>query len=243
LAQQFGFELLFFGTGVLMLLATLLILKFVKEKTATAAETSSSAATPSLAIKDMLRIPGIRQLYMVSLISHLAILALLPVITVYVQILSDDQANLILLAGLIGSVSGVANMLAAPISGWIGDRIGHERVMVISLIGSVVTLIPQGMVTELWQFFVLRFLFGLTMGGLFPAHYALIREAIPATLASRAFSLNTSFQSLGSFIGPIVGGWLAGMIGMRPMFIFAGVFVGFSIVWYKKWRLTENEST
>jgi MFS transporter, DHA1 family, multidrug resistance protein len=148
-----------------------------------------------------------------------------------VEELHGQTANLAFLAGLVGSVNGFSNMLASPLLGKISDRFGAQKVLFLSLIGAAVSLIPQAMVTSVWQLFAYRFVLGLFLGGLLPSVYALIRKYTPDGMESRSYSLNSSSLSLGNFLGPITGGVLSGSIGIRGIFILSACLMLVNALW------------
>ena len=119
-------------------------------------------------------------------------------------------------AGLLGVVAFAGMIpvtLVAPFAGVLADRYGHRRMAIISgVAGGTVTLILalltlSGNITVLLLLF-LSVLQGVGFGTEFPARQALIpqlckRENLPAALAFNS----TSFQ-VGTFLGPVVAGYL-----------------------------------
>ena len=83
------------------------------------------------------------------------------------------------MAGMVFSASGLANLIAAPRLGKLSDRIGAQRVMLVSLVVAGLIFIPQAFVRNPWQLMALRFLLGLTMGGLVPSVNILIKKITP----------------------------------------------------------------
>ncbi|WP_428394339.1 MFS transporter [Lichenicoccus sp.] len=82
-------------------------------------------------------------------------------------------------AGIIGLLFG------GPLLGYVGDRVGRKRAIVIGLcIVGGVTLVTMAART-LPQFTVLRFLTGLGLGGVFPNVIALTAEIAPKRLRGR----------------------------------------------------------
>jgi MFS family permease len=137
-------------------------------------------------------------------------------------------------AGLVGSITGFSNMIASPLLGRLGDKIGQERVLAVSLVGAAIMFIPQALVQNVWQLFAARFMLGMFMGGLLPSVNALIRKHTPDGMESRAYSFNSSFLSLGNMIGPTVGGALSGALSIRGIFLIATVMLFANAVWVNR---------
>jgi MFS family permease len=65
----------------------------------------------------------------------------------------------------------------------------------------------------------LRFLMGLSLGGLLPCIAAVIRHNVPDAVAGRTLGYSTSSQYAGQVIGPLAGGFAGGHFGMRSVFL------------------------
>lgn len=87
------------------------------------------------------------------------------------------------------------------------------------LAAAAVTLIPQAFVSNAWQLVGLRFVMGIALGGLLPCIAAIIRHAVPDSVAGRMLGYSTSSQYLGQVLGPLTGGYLGGHYGMPVVFI------------------------
>lgn len=234
LAAWVGFRPIFFITGSLLLLATLFALFVVKEKF----DTGKAAKLPNVSIvgglKELGKIPQLPALFAVTFLIQFSMLSSMPLIPLFVQHLHGDGPMLAFYAGLVGSITGFSNMIASPLLGKLGDRIGQERVLAFSLIGSAIMFIPQALVQNIWQLFAARFMLGMFMGGLLPSVNALIRKHTPDGMESRSYSFNTSFLSLGNMIGPTVGGALSGLLTIRGLFLIATALLIANAFWVRQ---------
>src|SRR5699024_4479384 len=77
---------------------------------------------------------------------------------------------------------------------------------------------PLAFVTGFIQLLILRFLIGLTLGGIGPLRVAYIRERAPIEMQGEVLGYNTSLRFLGNMIGPALGGFVA------RLYDFSGVF-------------------
>ncbi len=231
LADWVGYRPIFYITGTLLFMGSMLALLFVKESFDKEEAMKAPEVSVIQGFKQLSRIPQIMSLYAVTFLLQFAMIAPMSLLPLYVQKLHGTTANLAFLAGLVSAVAGLSNMIASPLLGKLSDRIGSSRILRLSLIGAACTLIPQAFVTEVWQLIAVRFLLGLFMGGLLPSVNALIRKFIPDGMESRAYSFNSSTMALGNTIGSVTGGLLSGFIGIEGLFIMSGIFLIINVIW------------
>ncbi|PKC50315.1 MFS general substrate transporter, partial [Rhizophagus irregularis] len=118
-----------------------------------------------------------------------------PLLSLYVSHLTSSQ-QIALLAGITFSAAGVGSLLFSRIFGRLADHLGYEKVLMVLLFVSFIMIIPQALVTSLWQLIVLRFLFGIFSGGLIPITTALIRREAPLEIQGEIMGYNQSFRFL-----------------------------------------------
>ena len=82
------------------------------------------------------RSPILLALFFVLLMAQFGIRTVQPIITLYVQEMVGELPNIATLAGIAFSISGLANMIAAPFLGTRSDRFGYRRVLLICLAGA-----------------------------------------------------------------------------------------------------------
>jgi MFS family permease len=91
--------------------------------------------------------------------------------------------------------------------------------------------IPQAFVANPWQLLALRFLLGLTMGGLLPSVNTLVKKITPASITGRVFGLTVSVAYLGVFGGSVLGGQIAGWLGIRYVFFVTSALLLLNAAW------------
>ena len=156
---------------------------------------------------------------MAGMLLMLANMSIEPIITVYVAQLLSNPASVTMVAGIVMSAAALGSILSASYLGRVADSIGHWNVIVAALAVSAVLLIPQAFVTAGWQLIMLRFLMGLSLGGLLPCITAVIRHSVPDKVAGSMLGYATSSQYVGQVVGPIAGGFVGGHFGMRAVFL------------------------
>ena len=87
----------------------------------------------------------------------------------------------------------------------------------------------------LWQLFGLRVGWGLISGGASPAMNAMIGSNVSSDMYGRAFGLTTSAMCLGFALGPLTGGLMASVVGLRWPFVVMGVLQLASAVLIWRW--------
>lgn len=234
-----GLQSVFFITGVLLLISFITTLLFVKEsfiredkKVLTIKEVWSTVPEKSLTVT----------MFVTFFILAVALYSVEPIVTVYVKQLSNNSSHIALLAGLTFSASGLANIIAAPRLGKLSDKIGAHKVMLTCLIGAVIIFIPQAFVQNTWQLMGLRFLLGLASAGLNPSVNIILKKITPSSLTGRVFGFNMSAGYLGVFGGSVLGGQVAGILGMQYVFFITSALLLINAIWvyfkvYKKLSL------
>lgn len=236
LAEWVGFRPIFYITGALLFIASLLALFFVKEKF----NRVEAAKAPEISVIQGLiqlnKTPQLTALFAVTFLLQFAMLSPMSLLPLYVEKLHGTAVNVAFWAGMTTAVTGISNMLVSPLLGKVSDNIGAHRVLTLSLIGAAATLIPQAFVDSVWQLIIVRFLLGMFMGGLLPSVNALIRFYTPDGMESRAFGFNSSTLALGNMLGSLIGGFLSGYIGIEGIFIISGILLVINTVWVR-WKL------
>lgn len=107
----------------------------------------------------------------------------------------------------------LALMLACGIvsrvaSGWIADRIGGLRTLLLGSVLQGVALVLYVMFDGLLSLYVISALFGLFQGGIVPSYAVVVREYFPAAEAGERVGKTL----MATLLGMALGGWLAGRI-------------------------------
>jgi DHA1 family multidrug resistance protein-like MFS transporter len=234
LAEWIGYRYIFYITGSLLFIASILTLLLVKEKF----DIKEATAKPKVSILSgfgqLKHIPQLPSLYAVTFLIQFAFLSSMPLMPLFVGQLHGYGPGLALYAGLVGSITGFSNMISSPILGRLSDRIGPEWILGVCLVGASLMFIPQALVQNVWQLFAARFGLGIFMGGLLPTVNALIGKYTPMGMESRAYSFNTSALSLGNMTGPVVGGAISGLLTIQQIFIISSVLLMVNAIWANK---------
>ncbi|TLS38954.1 MFS transporter [Pseudalkalibacillus caeni] len=223
LADSVGFTYTFILTSSVILFASVLVLFGTKE--VVVEKNHKQQPEENYSMKQVLRHvfskPVLVTVMSIAMLIQIANFSIQPILSLYVTQLNRAE-NIAFLAGIVFSITGLGNLLATRKWGKLGDRIGHEKILLVLLILAAVFFIPQGFVTNLWQLVILRFLFGIQLGGLIPCMTAYIRQAVPLSIQGEVLGYNVSLRFLGNVIGPVLGGILSGIAGISSVFFITG---------------------
>ncbi|WP_437183208.1 MFS transporter [Shouchella lehensis] len=240
IADTVGMELTFILTALILTLASFLVVFGVKEVIYEEKGEKKKRYSAREVIQFIVGSPILLMVMVVALIIQMALFSIQPLLALFVNDLTSSTENMAFLAGVAFSITGLGNLLSTRKWGQLGDRIGHEKVMLLLLILSGLFFIPQGFVDSLWQLIVLRFIFGLAVGGLIPCTTAFIRQACPISMQGEVLGYNQSFRFLGNVLGPVSGGLLAASFGISYVFISAGVLFLLTAA-VLKWLLAQEK--
>jgi DHA1 family multidrug resistance protein-like MFS transporter len=177
------------------------------------------------------RSPGLLALFFVLLMAQFGVRTVQPVVTLFVKELLGDRPDLATLSGIAFSITGLANIVAAPFLGNKSDKIGYRRVLLISLLGAGLTTLPQAFAGSYWAFTAQRFAVGLFIGGILPTANALIGRLVPRAQRGTVYGITASAMFLGNSIGPLSGGAVAAAFGLRWVFLVTAAVLLVNLVW------------
>lgn len=232
MADTFGFRPIFYITGGLMFLASALSWILVKENFDRTAAARAPQTSLLKGLRELMAYPQIPVLFSVTFLIQFAMLSPMALIPLYVEDLHGSSENIAFWSGFVGSVNALSNMICAPLLGRLGDRIGASKILLISLAGAAIMLIPQAFAGSVGELLIWRFLLGCFMGGMIPTVNALLRKNTPDGMESRAYGFNGSALALGNMMGPVIGGALSGPIGIEGVFLLSGTLLFGTGIWF-----------
>ena len=186
--------------------------------------------------------PALLALFFVLLMAQFGVRTVQPIVTLYVQELVGSRPDLATLSGIAFSVTGLANVVAAPFLGNRSDRIGYRRVLLICLLGATLTTLPQAFTENYWLFTAQRFGVGLFIGGLLPTANALVGRLVPRAERGTIYGITASATFLGNSLGPLTGGAVAAVFGLRWVFLVTALVLLANLLWvyYRVPEYVEN---
>jgi DHA1 family multidrug resistance protein-like MFS transporter len=170
-------------------------------------------------------------LFFVLFMAQFSVRTVQPMVTLFVQELIGSPPALATLSGIAFSITGLANLIAAPFLGNRSDVLGYRRVLLISLLGATLTSIPQIFVTSYWLFVAERFAVGLFIGGILPTANALIGRGVPRENRGTIYGMTASASFMGNSLGPLSGGFIAAGLGIRFVFVVTAALLLANLIW------------
>ena len=105
-----------------------------------------------------------------------------------------------------------------PASGWLGDRFGGKRIMLVAIVIFTVASALCGLASSLGELVAFRILQGVGGGMLAPVGMAMLFRAFPPEERIRASSILTVPTTLAPALGPVLGGLLVTDLSWRWVF-------------------------
>lgn len=154
----------------------------------------------------------------------------MPFLPLYVQQLGvTDVAEIAMWSGLILGATPTVTAISAPLWGRVGDRYGSKVLVIRSLCAFILTKAAMGFVTAPWQLLALRALLGV-FAGYGALTVSMAAESAPRHRMAQAIGFVQTGQRLGPAIGPVIGGLLAPMVGLRASFLVASGFYALALL-------------
>jgi MFS transporter, DHA2 family, multidrug resistance protein len=113
----------------------------------------------------------------------------------------------------------VASAIALPIAGWMADRVGRKRLLIISVIGFTVASVMCAMATSLTEMVMFRAVQGVSGAFLVPLAQATLFDINPREKHGQAMALFGGGIMIGPIMGPVLGGWLTDSYNWRWVFL------------------------
>jgi len=112
----------------------------------------------------------------------------------------------------------IATAIAMPLTGWVANRIGRKRLLVLSVLGFTLASMACGAAHSLDQIIVFRVLQGIFGASLVPISQSLLLDTFPVHKHARAMSIWGIGVMVAPILGPTAGGWLTEYYSWRWVF-------------------------
>jgi DHA2 family multidrug resistance protein len=113
----------------------------------------------------------------------------------------------------------VASAIALPISGWLADKVGRKRLLLISVVVFTVASVLCATATSLGEMVLFRALQGVGGAFIVPLAQATLFDINPREKHGQAMALFGGGVMIGPILGPVLGGWLTDNYNWRWVFL------------------------
>jgi DHA1 family multidrug resistance protein-like MFS transporter len=145
-----------------------------------------------------------------------------PIIPLFVDLIHPASSG-VKESGYVFAALAVTSAAAALIVGHLGARFGTKKLLIFTLAGAGLALLPVATAGSIAVLIFLMGVVGLFSGGSVPAANALLSLNAPPDKQGAAFGLAGSGNALAMAIMPLLGGIVAAGLGIRAVFLVLGI--------------------
>jgi MFS family permease len=158
-----------------------------------------------------------------------AMTLLLPFLPLYVEHLGvQSQAAIVQWSGIAYGISFLGAGIMAPIWGKFADLYGRKLILMRASLAMAISMSLIGLAQNIWELVALRLAAGV-LGGFASGAVVLVATQTPKNRSAWALGVLSTGTMAGALLGPLMGGALPGLIGIRETFFLAGgvIFIAF----------------
>lgn len=227
IADLTSHRLVFFITGSVCLISGILVILMVKD--------TKIITNKRLSVLDNLKYSFSNKTLSTALVSvaltQMAVSITQPGFTLFVESLIDNRDFLSTFSGILFGVTGVATAVSSPLWGKINDKNGVNKNLFIAMFVGVTALTLHSFVFSYFLLIPLRIILGFCIGGMIPVFYSVISNFTPDERKGGVMGLASSFTILGNMLGPLLYSLITPVIGLRNIFMFAGILLFSNIIY------------
>ena len=169
-------------------------------------------------------------LMVASFVGFTGFTLVMPFLALHFQALGEtDVGTVAAWTGVTLGVTPLVAALCAPLWGRVGDRFGNKILIQRSLASFVLVMGLMAVATQSWQLFALRALQGL-VAGYGALAIAMAARSAPREKMATAIGWVQTAQRVAPAFGPVVGGLLSPVVGLRNTFLVAALVYALALV-------------
>lgn len=199
-AQTFLPAILIF---ILLALPMLLFFREAKTPKKVNLDLASEYRKAVRSFKELIKVPGMGRFLLGYFLFNDALLTVTNNFPIYLQQVFgvSDKTKSFLLMGIL-----LTSAIGALVSGWISDKIGLKRSLLIILIGWVVIFPLTAILTNFLYFTIMLTIVGFLFGSTWTVTRAVMSYLAPPEKLTHAFSYYTMAERFSTFAGPVSWG-------------------------------------
>lgn len=227
-------RLVFYITGSVCLISGILVIFMVKD--------AKVISDKKLSVFDNLKYSFNNKTLSTILVSvaltQMAVSITQPGFTLFIESLIDDRNFLSTISGVLFGVTGIATAVSSPLWGKMNDKKGVNKNLFIAMSIGVAALCLHSFVFSYILLIPLRIILGFCVGGMIPVFYSVISNITPDDRKGGIMGVASSFTILGNMIGPLTYSLITPLIGLRNIFMFAGILLFVNIIYINFSKIT-----
>src|SRR5438477_7267505 len=136
-------------------------------------------------------------------------------------------------SGFLATLTLLASGIGGILFGFIADRIGRKRALMLSILTYSLCSFASGLATSILMLAAFRFVLGLGMGGEWNTGATLVAETWPTQLRAKAISIVQSSWAIGYAMAALVAGIVLHYADWRMVF-FVGILPALVTLWIQR---------
>lgn len=157
----------------------------------------------------------------------------LPFLPLYLKELGvKPESAVVFWSGVLVTSTGISLAIFSPIWGSFADRHGRKLMVIRAMLVGGLIIALMGLVQNVGEFLVLRILQGIFTGTI-AASTALVASIVPRERLAASMGILQTSVYVGISAGPVMGGVIAELVGIRGTFFVAGAMLAVAglLVW------------
>lgn len=227
--SRFSFTIAFLVSGVIGIVALLIILPFPRDRPAPVSRQHTGGVLPTLihGLRQIIKDPAIRLVSLMEATLYMGVGTLQAYLPLYALTAHVSVAQI----GLLFGAQGGASIFSRPIMGAAADRLGRRPFIAagVALCAAVLIAVPH--VSGFGSLLALSTVFGLGTAMVTPSTTAMIGDLTKGGEFGAAMGVFGSLWDIGHASGPLIAGVLIAALGYSHAFaIIAAVIIAALVV-------------
>ena len=151
---------------------------------------------------------------------------LVPILPLYA---ADFEIGYVLI-GLVLAGEGLGTLIADVPTGMLQRRFGNKQVMMMGLLVKALSILLLFFAGTIWMALLLRLIAGFGRSMYTVSAHVYVTNQVDVGQRGKAISMFGGTYRLGGFIGPAIGGIVAGLLGLRAVFIGVALVTGIGLL-------------
>ncbi|WP_434511166.1 multidrug efflux MFS transporter [Desulfitobacterium sp. AusDCA] len=154
----------------------------------------------------------------------------LPFLPLYIEILGvHDVGAIEQWSGVAFGATFILAAVVSPLWGKLADQYGRKVMLLRASLGMAIVMTLMGFAQNVYQLVALRLLMG-AVSGYISASITLVATQTPKEHSGWALGTLSTGMVSGNLLGPLLGGWLSEVIGLRHVFFVTGFLLFMAFV-------------